>query len=45
MKAVKNSVFSSRTFNVLPFAVRSMIHLELVFMSGVRQVFFTWTPG
>ena len=32
-------VFSSRSFLVLGFAFRSMIHFELIFVGGVKEGF------
>ena len=35
-KAVEIPVFSSRSFHILPFTIRFMIHLGFVFVYGVR---------
>lgn len=38
-------VFSSKSFAVLPFTFRSIIHLELIFLYGVRwKLRFTFCP-
>lgn len=36
VKAMKTPVFSSRSFNILPFAIRFVIHLGLIFVYSVR---------
>ena len=36
VKAMKTPVFSSRSFNILPFAIRFIIHLGLIFVYSVR---------